>query len=177
MKPLRIILESKAPPRVSFKEVFASFFGAFIGIGLIGVISMFFFDSRGMPLIIPPFGASAVLLFGAYKSPLSQPRHVIGGHLISAFSGVIAYLLFENTLWLATGFGVALAIALMHLTRTLHPPGGATTLVYILGGAKFHQLGFIYLLFPVGIGILILTFSAIIVNKFLLKRAYPEYWW
>jgi hypothetical protein len=39
------------------------------------------------------FGASAVLIYGAVRSPLAQPRNLIGGHIISAVIGVTTYKL------------------------------------------------------------------------------------
>lgn len=41
-----------------------------------------------LPLAIGSLGATAVLLFAAPEGPLSQPRHLIGGHVISAIVGV-----------------------------------------------------------------------------------------
>jgi hypothetical protein len=41
------------------------------------------------PLLIGSFGASAVLLFGANDSPLTQPRNLVGGHVLSAIVAVI----------------------------------------------------------------------------------------
>ena len=77
-------------------------------------------------IIIGSFGASAVLTYGAIRSPLAQPRNLIGGHMISAMIGVASFQLFEAFPWLAASFAVATAIAVMHMTKTLHPPGGAT---------------------------------------------------
>jgi len=94
------------------------------------------------------FGASAVLLYGAPRSPLAQPRNLIGGHLVSAVIGVSAWMLFQQYPWLAAALAVATAIAAMHLTRTLHPPGGATALIAVIGSDKIHDLGYLYVLLP-----------------------------
>ena len=74
-------------------------------------------------MIIGSFGASAVLIYGAIKSPLAQPRNLLGGHVISALIGVTVFNLF-SLLWLAAALAVATSIAVMHATKTLHPPGG-----------------------------------------------------
>jgi len=33
------------------------------------------------------------------------------------------------------------SIKLMHVTQTLHPPGGATALIAVIGSEKIHELG------------------------------------
>jgi len=78
--------------------------------------------------------------------------------------------------WLAAALAVATAIALMHLTRTLHPPGGATALIAVIGSAEIHKLGFLYVLIPVGAGALILLAVAVLVNNIPKSRRYPEIW-
>lgn len=71
---------------------------------------------------------------------------------------------------------MATAIALMHLTKTLHPPGGATALMAVLGGDAVHDLGYAYALLPVGLGAAILVLIALAVNNIPKNRSYPEFW-
>ncbi|MGQ0455072.1 iron chelate uptake ABC transporter family permease subunit, partial [Bacillus sp. SS-TM] len=78
-----------------------------------------------------PFGASCVLAFGVWNAPLSQPRNIIGGHLISTFIGLSIYHLFGNEYW-TIALAVGMAIAVMMLTRTTHPPAGADPIIVIL---------------------------------------------
>jgi len=127
-------------------------------------------------MIVGSFGASAVLIYGAIKSPLAQPRNLIGGHVFSALAGVASYQVFHSHIWLAAAVGVATAIAVMHATRTLHPPGGATALIAVIGGEKIHDLGFMYAIFPVGGGVLIMLVIALLVNNIPKHRRYPEFW-
>jgi CBS-domain-containing membrane protein len=63
----------------------------------------------------------------------------LGGHIISAFIGVASYKIFHNHMWLAASVGVATAIAVMHATKTLHPPGGATSLIAVIGSQKIPR--------------------------------------
>ena len=95
---------------------------------------------------------------------------------ISAVIGVVSYKLFPDAVWLASSFGVATAIAAMHATKTLHPPGGATALIAVIGGNEIHKLGFYYALAPVGAGALIMLLVALIVNNLAKTRSYPEFW-
>jgi CBS-domain-containing membrane protein len=127
-------------------------------------------------MIIGSFGASAVLIYGAIKSPLAQPRNLMGGHVFSAIIGVACYQLFDPYMWLASSAAVATAIAFMHATKTLHPPGGATALIAVIGSDKIHDLGYMYAIVPVGLGALIMLVVALIVNNLARSRRYPEFW-
>jgi len=167
---------TKSPPRVSLTEMAWSWIGAFLGIGFISFMNYHVFEKIDVLLIVGSFGASAVLIYGAIKSPLAQPRNLVGGHVFSALVGVASYQIFHDYIWLAAAVSVATAIAVMHATRTLHPPGGATALIAVIGGENIHNLGFMYALFPVGGGVLILLIIALLVNNIPKNRRYPEFW-
>lgn len=166
----------KTPPRVSFSEIFWSWAGGFLGISIVGFLHYRFFSPNELTMLIGSFGASAVLVFGAIKSPLAQPRNVLGGHVISALVGVATLKLIPDPLWLSSGISVATAIAIMHATRTLHPPGGATALIAVTGGEKIKALGYMYAFVPAGLGALILLVVALFINNIPQDRSYPESW-
>jgi CBS-domain-containing membrane protein len=167
---------AKRPPGVGFFEIALSWIGSAIGIGACGFISSAFLEPRDMTLLIPPFGASAVLVYGAVTSPLAQPRNVMGGHVISALIGVACYRWCGGPVWVTAALAVSLAISAMLLTRTLHPPGGATALLAVIGGDRVHHLGFLYPFLPIALGALILLAVALLVNNLSKHRRYPEYW-
>jgi CBS-domain-containing membrane protein len=167
---------TKSPPAVSFGEIVWSWIGAFLGILPVACLNYNMFDNLDFVFIIGSFGASAVLIYGAVRSPLAQPRNLIGGHIISALIGVAAFKLFYWHLGLASALAVSTAIAAMHATKTLHPPGGATALIAVIGSEKIHQLGFFYALLPVGLGASIMLVVALVVNNISKKRRYPEFW-
>jgi CBS-domain-containing membrane protein len=77
------------PPRVSVAEIFWSWVGAFSGIAAVGWAGQLLFAGHDLALLIGSIGASAVLVYGAPRSPLSQPRNLIGGHLVSALIAVV----------------------------------------------------------------------------------------
>ena len=156
-------------------QIIWSWIGAFAGISLVSVISSFILEGTGLTLVIGSFGASAVLIYGAVDSPLAQPRNLLGGHILSALIGIIAFQLFPTQLWLAAPLAVATAIALMQFTDTLHPPGGATALIAVIGGEQIHQLGYIYILFPVMTGAVLMLIVALIVNHIAPGRSYPKF--
>src|SRR5690606_29183859 len=123
--------------------------------------------------LVGSFGASSVLIYGAIESPLSQPRNLIGGHLISALIGVTVYKFFPNAIWLTAPLAVSLSIVFMQCTKTLHPPGGATALIAVIGTEKIKSLGYLYVLSPVLSGTLILLMVALIFNNMTPNREYP----
>lgn len=157
-------------------DVFWSWLGSFLGIAACGLLSLHYFEPRDATLMIGSFGASAVLLYAAIRSPLAQPRNLIGGHVVSALVGVAAYHAAGEMLWLAAALAVSLAIVAMLLTKTLHPPGGATALIAVIGGPGVHQLGFAYAIVPAGLGALVLLVIALLVNNLAMHRRYPDHW-
>jgi len=150
-----------------------TFVGAFLGIGIIGFVQSFYFSELENIFLIGSFGASAVLVFGAANSPLAQPRNLIFGHFFSAIIGVCCYKLIPDTVWLSSALSVSLAIVAMQITKTMHPPGGATALIANIGTPKIKELGFIYAFSPVLSGVLVLCIVAIIVNNIPKNRNYP----
>ena len=167
---------AKSPPRVSVSEIIWSWIGAFLGIGAVAAIHFNLIDKTDLAMVIGSFGASAVLIYGATKSPLAQPRNLVGGHVVSALIGVASYNLFHEHLWFASALSVATAIAAMHVTKTLHPPGGATALIAVIGSPKIHDLGYLYAVIPVGTGALLMLVVALLVNNLSANRKYPEFW-
>ncbi len=165
-----------SPPVVSISEIVWSWTGAFLGIAAVAYINFGHLNDSDLVMIIGSFGASAVLIYGAIKSPLAQPRNLIGGHVFSAVIGVACYQLLNDHMWLASSIAVASAIAFMHATKTLHPPGGATALIAVIGSDNIHNLGFLYALFPAGAGATIMLVVAVLVNNIPKTRRYPEFW-
>ena len=166
----------QSPPRVGLMEVFWSWVGSFAGLATVSLIHYKILDQTGLLLIIGSFGASAVLIYGAIRSPLAQPRNLIGGHILSAFIGVSTFSLLGSQPWLAAAVAVSTSIAVMHLTGTLHPPGGATALIAVIGGPSVHNLGYLYVLMPTALGAIVLLIIALIVNNIPKNRRYPEFW-
>ncbi|WP_274426976.1 HPP family protein [Chelativorans sp. YIM 93263] len=111
-------------PRGTFISHVKSGSGAMVGMALVGGLSTL----TGLPLLIAPLGATAVLLFGQPASPLAQPMNIFGGYLVAAFVGAGAMALFPAS-WLAAALAVGIAIALMLMLRVTHPPAGALPLV------------------------------------------------
>ncbi|MGQ3685723.1 MAG: HPP family protein [Candidatus Loosdrechtia sp.] len=156
-------------PAIPQREVWLSLWGAFIGVGFTALLAYLW----KCPMLLGPFGASAVLIYGAYKAPLAQPRNVLLGHFLAACIGIVVYDFFGTSFW-SIGLGVALALVLMTVTYSIHPPAGATAYVAIQTGGLGS--GYMYILNPVVLGAFILVLVGVIFNK-LGKRDYPAHWW
>lgn len=72
--------------------------------------------------LCPPLGAVAVLLFCMPSAPASQPKAVIGGHIIA---GCVAYGVVQSGVHYKEALSVALTIFGMAATKLVHPPAGA----------------------------------------------------
>jgi len=166
----------QSPPRVGPAEVVWSWVGSFLGLAAVSLIHYNVLDQTGLMMLIGSFGASAVLIYGAIRSPLAQPRNLLGGHVLSAIIGVTAFQWLGGHPWLAAAIAVSTSIAVMHLTKTLHPPGGATALIAVIGGESVHNLGYLYALIPTATGASIMLLIALIVNNIPGSRKYPEFW-
>jgi CBS domain-containing membrane protein len=166
-------------PRKPLSEIIWSWLGSFAGIYAIWLLNSHLGIQEDANLfLIGSFGATAVLVYGAPMGELSQPRNLVGGHVISAIAGIVAYKLLPEHAALAAALGVSVAIAAMLLTDTLHPPGGATALIAVIGGKSIHDLGFMYVFSPVLAGVLIMLAVALIVNNLSSNTArhYPKHW-
>lgn len=159
---------------VDYREHFWAFVGSFFGIGIIAYLESQQLPHSDLVFLIGSFGASSVLVYGVIQSPLAQPRNLIGGHLVSAIVGVTVQMLAPPVLWIAAPLAVSLSIVLMQVTKTLHPPGGATALIAVTGSEQLKALGYWYVLTPVLSGTLILFAIAMIFNNITINRHYPS---
>jgi CBS-domain-containing membrane protein len=158
---------------VDFREHLWTFIGSFCGIGMIGFLNSHYIDFYDNLFLIGSFGASSVLIYGVINSPLAQPRNLIGGHVLCALTGVTVHLVIPAEAWLAGALAVSISIVLMQITKTLHPPGGATALIAVIGSDKIQRLGYLYVLSPVLSGVIILLLVALIFNNVTSHRKYP----
>ena len=168
-----------SPPAPSFEVIATTGAAAFAGMGVVSAFHFGVTSGSDLTMILASMGASAALIFAAPSVPFSQPRNVIGGHLISASIGVLAYSIFPaSMIGLAIPTATAGAIMLMQATKTLHPPAGGTVLIALMGSANVHALGFM-LLCPVGVtsGLLVAAGVALHNLSAAEARKYPTYWW
>jgi len=122
--------------------------GASITIGLLSYLDATLKDTV---LLMAPFGATAVLVFGLPESPLAQPKNVILGHLITAFIGV-CFVQFVGVSPFSLAIATGLGVSGMMLTKTTHPPAGANPILIMLSGQSW-----LFLVTPVFIGAVVIV--------------------
>jgi CBS domain-containing membrane protein len=159
---------------IDYKEHFWAFLGSFIGLGTIAYLQYKALPEQDLVFLIGSFGASCVLVYGVIQSPLAQPRNLIGGHVISATIGVTIQKLLPDLIWIAAPLAVSLSIVFMQITKTLHPPGGATALIAVTASPEIKAMGYGYVFTPVLTGALILLAAALIFNNLTKNRQYPS---
>lgn len=163
-------LKMKTSARTPLKAVPINALWGTIG-GTIAIAVLAYLTSySGTLWIMAPFGASCVLAFGLYDAPLSQPRNIIGGHLVTTLVGLIMYHLFGNEPWVL-GVAVGLGIGAMMMTKTTHPPAGANPIVVILAGSPWS-----FLFTPVLVGAVVIAVVALLFNNLISNRKYPTFW-
>lgn len=160
---------------VSEREQWISAAGGLVGILAVLWVSHALLDGQATVLVIASMGASAVLLFAAPHGALSQPWPLLGGHLVSAAVGVTSAQWIAEPM-LAASVAVAAAIGLMYALRCLHPPGGATALIAVIGGESITALGYDYLFVPVLLNAMVMLVVAVLFNFPFAWRRYPQVW-
>jgi CBS-domain-containing membrane protein len=154
-------------PSFAGSEIFASWVGGLIAISSLGLIS----GVSHYPLVVAPFGASTMLLFGHPNSPMAQPRNIVLGNTLAALvnSACVAWL--GHTFWVM-GLAVGLTITLGQLFRCLHPPSGGVALLGVL--LKVNP-GFV--VNPVLVGSILLVLMAVLYHRFRPSTTiYPHHW-
>ncbi|MDH5447300.1 MAG: HPP family protein [Gammaproteobacteria bacterium] len=166
------------PTRPSHFETFIAWLGCFLGISTIALLAQIQeLDQQGSLFLTGSFGATAVLIFGLPDSPYAQPRNVLGGQIIAALIGVTIHKIMPDIVWLASALAVSTTVVGMHYFRMIHPPGGATALIAVIGGSKVHGLGYAFVFTPVLTGAVLMIVMAIALNNLRPNRPrYPHYW-
>jgi len=170
------ILRALFPPQphASAGEKLLSAAGALAGILSLAWVTSRFLDAGPALFLVGSMGASAVLLFAASHSPLAQPWALVGGHLLSGFIGVTCHQFLPDPVWAAAA-AVSLSVLAMHFLHCLHPPGGATALIPVLGGPDVTALGYGFMVTPLALNVLILLVLALVINNLLPGRRYPAF--
>jgi CBS domain-containing membrane protein len=167
------------PPagNLTLKDQFVSIVASFLCISVVAISSDYFalvFQSvPNSPILLASMGASVVILLFVPHSPLAQPWAFVAGQIVSAFIGVTCAL-YVTPFALANALAVSGSILAMLCLRCLHPPGAATALAPVLGGASFLTLGYEFVLMPVLINVFVMLVMVVIINRWWLKRDYPQ---
>ncbi len=119
-----------------------------------------------------------MLEYNTIESPLAQPRNSVFGQVLSTVVGVGVTKLFalssnfEGLRWVAGALACGLSSAVMLLTKTVHPPAGATALLAAVDPV-ISNLGW-YLVPLVLLSSILTLLSALVLNN--IQRQFPIYW-
>jgi CBS-domain-containing membrane protein len=154
------------PPLPSIKQVALAWLGGVLAIAAIAGAA----EQLSLTLILGSFGASCVLVFGFPDVPFSQPRNIVAGHFVSSLIGLLFLTVFGPQWW-SLSMAVGTAIAVMMLTRTVHPPAGSNPVIVFLLKPAWS-----FLWFPTLSGALLLVLVALLYNNLVRPVHYPKYW-
>ena len=135
----------------------------------IGILTLLTYKTELGIFLIASFGSSMVLLYGYPESPFAQPKNVFFGHLITAIVGLIILNFVQLPIFITIPAAVGFGVGLMILFNVTHPPAGGNPIIVIVGSVSFD-----YLFSPVITGSIIIILSAIIINRFILKKSFPN---
>lgn len=167
-------------PSPPLAQTWCSFLGSFVGIATLALLHFNYFMKHGEVLMIGAFGAMSVIIFSAWKVPFAQPKNALIGNTIGGFVGVSVYNLMQlaglgGQLWLGAALSVALTITIQELTNTVHPPGGATALLFDIV-PLLHKQEYMFVFTPSFLGTLILVLIGCLSNNLVSARSYPQFW-
>ena len=136
--------------------------------GAIGILCMVAFDRFStVPLFMVPFATSIVLVMATPLSLFARPQNIIGGHLLSAAAGFLVLWTLGSNPWLAAP-AVGIAIALMQMTGTLHPPAGLNPFIIVTLAPEWT-----FFFIPIGAGAVLLVVLAWAYHKITQPGVYP----
>lgn len=158
---------SESPPAApSWNKLLFVWLGGFLAAAAVSAIAYY----SKQPLVLGSFGASIFVLFILPDTPFAQPRNVIGGHIVSTFTGLL-FLHFVSPEWWSMALALATALFLMQLLRVPHPPAGSNPFIVFLVGANWD-----FLVMPTLLGAIIIVVVALFYNNLSSERSYPKYW-
>ena len=146
-----------------------SFFAGIFSIITIGILTILTYKTEFGVFLIASFGSSMVLLYGYPDSPPPQPKNVFFGHVLTAAVGMFFLYLIPLPLYIIIPLAVGFGVGLMIFLNVTHPPAGGNPIIVIMGSVSPD-----YLLSPVISGSIIILLYGIIINRFILKKTYPN---
>ena len=151
------------------RNVKQSILAGIFSILTIGILTFLTYKTDFGVFLLASFGSSMVLLYGYPESPFAQPKNVFFGHLVTAIVGLIVLNFLPLPLFITIPLAVGFGVGLMILFNVTHPPAGGNPIIVIVGSVSFD-----YLFSPVITGSIIIITSAIIINRYILKKSYPS---
>ncbi|MGO4888179.1 HPP family protein [Anaerobacillus sp. MEB173] len=157
--------DTKPDSTIELSDNIIAAVGGLIAISIISALAVPF----GFPMVLGPLGASCLLVFAAHESPFSQPRHLVGGHLLSTTAALVILDIFGRS-HLTIGVTLAFVLLLMAISKMMHPPAAASAIVAIN-----TEAGWGFLLIIVLCALLLVAIS-LFYNNLFKERQYPKQW-
>lgn len=152
------------------------------GVTALGIITIVAYLTN-LPLLFPPLGPSAFIIFYRPMSVEASPRNCILSHTMAVLAGLFSLrllaLLFPNANLLdvemmnwyrvaAIALAMGVASVMMIVMHSIHPPAAATALIAALG--YFENLT---QLIGIVLAVVFLVMEALIFNRLLGGLPYP----
>ena len=149
-----------------FEPLLAGLFASII----IGILSFLSFETSTGFWLMFSFGSSTLIVLVFHDSEFAQPANVFFGHLLAIVIGIL-FNEFLGMSYLTLGLSVGTTVTLMMYFKIIHPPAAANPLI-----ALFADVSLSYIVFPVIVGSIVIIVLSLIINRYLLKRNYPDKW-
>ena len=150
--------------RPKVRTAFIAAIGSGVGIALMIGLA----DMAGLPVASVPFVTSIVLVMAAPNASQAQPRNLIGGHILCAIVGLVVLATSGGGPWSAP-MAVALSVAAMQFTDTMHPPAGISPFLIVI-----LKPSWTFLLIPVAVGALFLAAFAYVFHRITDAGVWPH---
>ena len=137
---------------------------------IIGILSFLSFETSTGFWLMFSFGSSTLIVLVFHDSEFAQPANVFFGHLLAIVIGIL-FNEFLGMSYLTLGLSVGTTVTLMMYFKIIHPPAAANPLI-----ALFADVSLSYIVFPVIVGSIVIVVLSLIINRYLLKRNYPDKW-
>ena len=137
---------------------------------IIGVLSFLSFETSTGFWLMFSFGSTTLIVLVFHESEFAQPINIFFGHLLGIIVGVLLNEFFGIS-FITLGLSVGTTVTLMMYLKIIHPPAAANPLI-----ALFADVSLNYIIFPVVTGSVVIIILSVLINKLLLKRAYPKKW-
>ena len=151
------------------KLIIQSTLAGIFSIITIGVLTVLTYKTSYGIFLIASFGSTMVLLYGYPESPFAQPKNIILGHFLTALIGIVFLNFVPLPIFLNIPLAVGFGVMFMILLKVTHPPAGGNPIIVIIGSVSYD-----YLINPIILGALIVILFGVVLNRFLLRKKYPE---
>ncbi|MFJ4845807.1 MULTISPECIES: HPP family protein [unclassified Streptomyces] len=153
-------------PRPARRTVVSAAVTTSVGLALVVALGTLIHQT----VLIPPLAATTAIVTATPGSPLAQPRHVFGGHLLSCLVCFVVLAFGWHGPW-AAAVACGIACGLVLVLKAAHPPAMATAVMIMLTNPPAHL--FVPLL-AAGLALLVMAQMA---SSRLQREVYPTTWW